>query len=147
MKSILVLFYSLLIGGHPIVSNAGMVNEKLLQSFKESFPNAEKVAWDVQPGIYIVHFMDDGVTTRIVYDKEGAFISSIRYYQERNLPYYLLNILKKKYAAKTIYSVTELASTAGIEYYVKLEDARVWLTVRMDGEGNLGVVEKYRKAA
>jgi hypothetical protein len=147
MKNMLVLFYSFLIGGNVFDPNSGHINEKLLLSFKESFPNAARVAWEELPETYVVHFEEDSVRSRIVYDKTGAFISSIRYYRERDLPYYLLNILKKKYADKQIYAVTELASTSGIEYYVKLQDARVWVTVRMDAEGGLSVVEKYRKAA
>lgn len=139
MKSIFVLFTSLLIGG------GGIVNEQLLRAFNEQFPKAQQVAWKESVDNYAVDFVEDGVRSHIVYRKDGAFISSIRYYQERTLPYYLLNVLKKRYTGKTIFSVTETSTVSGIEYFVKLEDSRVWLTVRIDSEGNPEVVEKYRK--
>ena len=157
MKRFFVLFYSLLFGGtgftHPLRTTAGSANEtknvseQLLRSFSEQFPKAEQVAWEESKEGYTVNFVEEGVRSHIVYDKEGAFVSSIRYYQARTLPYYLLNILKKRYADKIIFSVTEMSTVAGIEYYVKLQDARVWLTVRLNSEGDLGVVEKYRKAS
>jgi hypothetical protein len=63
------------------------------------------------------------------------------------LPYYLLINIKKKYPDKKIYGVTEISSASGIEYYVKLEDARIWVTLVSDSHGNLRVVEKFRKAS
>lgn len=152
-----MLFYSILIGSAAIANNTGQsnstgnsngttVNEKLLRSFSERFPDAEQVAWQELPETYTVNFMEHGVRSHIVFDKQGGFISSTRYYQERNLPYYLLNILKKRFTGKTIFSVTEQTTGSGVEYFVKLEDDKVWLTIQMDSEGNLAVVEKYRKA-
>ena len=153
MKRFFVLFSSLLLGANIFANNAGNenrkknINEQLLRSFNEQFPKAEQVNWEESRDGYTVNFVEDGVRSHIVYDKEGAFISSVRYYRERTLPYYLLNILKKRYAGKTIFSVTEISTVSNIEYDVKLEDARTWLTVRVDSEGNLDVVEKYRKAS
>ena len=153
MKSIFVLIYSLLIGGHdPINDTVNYpvkvnVSEKLLHSFNERFPDAEQISWQELPKTYIVNFVEYGVRSRIVYDKQGAFISSTRYYQERDLPYYLLNILRKRYTGKTIFAVTEQTTDTEVEYYVKLQDDKIWLTIRMDSNGNLDIVEKYRKAS
>ncbi len=153
MKRFFVLFSSILLGANIFASNAGNdnrkknINEQLLRSFNEQFPKAEQVNWEESRDGYTVNFVEDGVRSHIVYDKEGAFVSSVRYYRERTLPYYLLNILKKRYTGKTIFSVTEISTVSNIEYDVKLEDTRTWLTVRVDSEGNLDVVEKYRKAS
>ena len=146
MKKLFVLFYSLMIGVSSFAYSGINVNEKLLQTFKERFPNAEQVSWTELPGSYVVNFMEDGVRTNIIYDKDGAFVRSTRYYQEQNLPYYLLTTIKKKYSGKKIFSVTEVSTPDGIEYYVKLEDAKIWLTILLDNDGILGVVEKYKKA-
>jgi hypothetical protein len=53
--------------------------------------------------------------------------------------------LQKKYAGKTVWGVTELSTETSTEYYVKLVDDQNWYTVRSDGDGNMQVVEKYKK--
>ena len=41
--------------------------------------------------------------------------------------------------------ITEITSADDINYFVKLEGAKHWITVRVDNDGNSMVVEKYRK--
>ena len=121
------------------------VNEKLLKAFKETFPQAAEVSWQELDESYVVNFMEGEVRTRITYDKEGNFTSSIRYYKEQNLPVNILCKLKKKYASEKIFGVTELTTDSHIEYYVKLENDVNWISVKSDGEGNLEQVDKYKK--
>jgi len=147
MKRLFALFYSVVIGATSLAFPSRNVNEKLLQNFKENFPTAEQVVWKELPETYVVNFMDEGIRNAIIYDKEGTFISSTRYYLERNLPYYLLVNIKKKYPNKKIFGVTEISTTSEIAYYIKMEDAKVWTTIKMDSEGNLVLVEKLRKAS
>jgi hypothetical protein len=145
MKKLFVLAYSLMIGVSSFAYSGIAVNEKLLRTFKERYPNAEQVSWTELPESYNVNFIEDGVRSHIVYDKEGGVIRSTRYYQEQTLPYYLRITIKKRYQRKRIFAVTEISTPDGIEYYVKLEDADLWLTILLDNEGELGVVEKLRK--
>jgi hypothetical protein len=92
-----------------------------------------------------VNFMEDGIRNAIIYEKDGTFRSSTRYYKEQNLPYYLLVNIRKRYPDKKIFGVTEISSISEIEYYIKMEDAAVWTTIKMDSEGNLVLVEKLKK--
>ena len=73
------------------------VNEKLLKNFKETFPNAQKVIWQETEHLFEVTFLESGILTRITYDKSGEFNDSLRYYTEKYLPYYLINVVKHKY--------------------------------------------------
>lgn len=122
------------------------INEKLLQTFKQTFPNAEQVKWLEQADKYTVNFKENGILTKIDYDKDGNFLSSLRYYTEKNLPVNIICKLQKKYADKKIFGVTEMTTDAAVEYYIKLEDATSWTTVKSNVDGNLQVVEKYKKA-
>jgi hypothetical protein len=54
-------------------------------------------------------------------------------------------MLKQKYPGDQIYGVTEITSPSGINYFVKLEGSKTWLTVCIDNDGNSMVVEKYKK--
>ena len=145
MKRLSALLYSVIIGASSFAFTGKNINEKLLQTFKESFPNAEQVSWKELPETYVVNFVDEGVRNAIIYEKDGTFVSSTRYYQERTLPYYLLINLRKKYPEKKILGITELATITDIFYYIKMEDKTVITTIKMDAEGNLVLVEKLRK--
>jgi hypothetical protein len=146
MKQLLILLYSLIISGTSFGFATSNINERLVRSFKETFPNAMQVIWTELPEAYLVNFLENGIRSRIVYDKSGNFISSTRTYLSKNLPYYILIRIKKKYPDKRIFGVTELASSNGTEYYIKMNDSKVWTTIRIDNDGNLELVEKYQKA-
>jgi hypothetical protein len=122
------------------------ISEKMLNSFKQTFPDAEQVKWLESTDRYTVNFKENGILTKIDYDKDGNFISSLRYYSEKNLPINILCRLQKKYADKKVFGVTEMTSESVVEYYIKLEDNENWITVKSNAEGNLQVVEKYKKA-
>src|SRR3977135_960232 len=144
MKRVFALIYSVVIGFSSMAFPNKNVNEKLLQTFKESFPNAEQVSWKELTETYVVNFVEDGIRSAIIYEKNGAFISSTRYYKERTLPYYLLINIKKRYPEKKILGVTEVATATDIYYYLQLEDKTVITTIKMDSEGNLVIVEKLK---
>ncbi|HEX4851369.1 MAG TPA: hypothetical protein VFV08_11210 [Puia sp.] len=122
------------------------VDEKLLKSFKETFPKAEQVKWEEFTDNYIVNFVVLGIRERISYDKEGNFINATRYYTEENLPLNIFCKIKKKYPNQKVFGVTEVETEASVEYYVKLDDGSNWTTVKSDSGGNLQVIEKYKKA-
>ena len=123
------------------------ISDKLLQAFKQTFPDAQQVKWAEQEDKYMVNFKQGDVLTKIEYDKEGNFLSSLRYYSEKNLPVSILCRLQKKYADKKVFGVTEMTTDSAVEYYIKLEDETTWITVRSNADGNMQIIEKYKKAS
>jgi len=140
----LVCFMTLTAGA--FATDGFTISEKMLKSFKQTFPDAQQVKWLEQTDRYTVNFKENGILTKIDYDKEGNFISSLRYYTEKNLPINILCRLQKKYADKKVFGVTEMTTDAVVDYYIKLEDAENWITVKSNVDGNMQVVEKYKKA-
>ncbi|HVS98058.1 MAG TPA: hypothetical protein VHE54_16295 [Puia sp.] len=122
------------------------ISDKLLQAFKQTFPDAREVKWVEQADKYTVNFKQGDILTKVEYDRDGNFLNSLRYYSEKNLPVNILCRLQRKYADKTVFGVTEMTSDSSVEYYIKMEDDKYWVTVRSDTEGNMRVTEKYRKA-
>lgn len=118
----------------------------MLTAFKQTFPDAQQVRWAEQEDKYIVNFRQGEILTKIEYDKEGEFVSSLRYYKEKNLPVSILCRLQKKYSDKKIFGVTEMTTEGSVEYYVKVEDAGNWYTIHSNSDGNMQIVEKYKKA-
>jgi hypothetical protein len=122
------------------------VNEKVLKIFKETFASAEDVKWSETETSYAVSFFLSGIQSRIVYDKDGNIVSSLRYYSPQYLPMNVYRGLLKKYSNKKLYGVTEVAVEDNIVYYVKIYDAKYWYTVRADNSGNQQVTEKLKRA-
>lgn len=146
MQKIIFAALTLLIAFHSFAWSGPDVEKLLQQSFEHTFPNAEHVTWNNDAaGGYTVTFTVKTILTRITYDKKGNFVSSLRNYTEQMLPFFITNMLKNKYPGDQIYGVTEITSSSDINYFVKLEGPKTWITVRIDNDGNTMVVEKYRK--
>jgi len=125
---------------------AKIPNEKVLKTFKATFSSPSEVKWYDHPDFYEVSFVQADIRSNVKYDLEGNFLSSTRYYKEHQLPTNILCKLKKKYDDKTIFGVTEITNSEEIVYYVKLEDAKNWITVKVNGNGQMELFEKYKKA-
>jgi hypothetical protein len=145
MKKIAIAAFTLLIGFQSFAWSGPDIQKLLQQSVEQSFPNAEHITWSDDPHGYTVSFTVKSVLTRISYDKKGRFTGSLRNYSEQMLPFYITNMLKQKYPDDKIFGVTEITSTENINYFVKLEGSKNWITVQVDNDGNSMVVEKYRK--
>ena len=145
MKKNLIISICLLAFCTVSLAYGSTVNEKVLKSFKETFPHAEQVNWQEFSENYIVNFMEGDIRTRINYDKEGNFVSATRYYFEQNLPVNILCKLKKRYPGQKVFGVTEVETESSTEYYIKLEDATNFTTVKSDIASNFEETEKYKK--
>lgn len=145
MKKNLVFSICLLALGGSVFASPS-VDDKVIKSFRETFPGAQEVKWEEFSDNYVVNFVDLGMRERISYDKDGNFISATRYYNEGHLPLNILFKIRKKYPSQKIFGVTEVESDVTIEYYIKLEDDANWTTVKSDNGGNLQVIEKYKKS-
>lgn len=121
------------------------VNEKVLRSFKETFSAAEEVKWEEYKTYYTVSFVHSGIRSKVNYDKDGKMLGSIRYYAPQMLPLNVYNRLKMEYSRKELYGVTEVTFGTDVTYFVKMQDAKNWITVRIDALGNSSIHEKYRK--
>ena len=144
MKQILLI--ALIAVGLTANSTPPDINEKVLKAFKETFANATDVTWHENKNHYMVSFKQATITSRANYDLDGNLISTVRYYSEEHLPAHILAKVKKKFAGKSVFGVTELVTDDEISYHIKLEDEKNWYTVKSDIWGGLAVKEKYRKA-
>ena len=144
MKKVL-LFASVLLVTGMTFANTPKISEKALKAFKATFTDAENVEWTDGANLYTVKFTQQGINTFVKYDEEGNFVSSRRYYFGEQLPIDIQCKLKKRFADKTVFGVTEYIVGDDINYYVKLEDSKKWTTVKIDNSRNLEVTEKYQK--
>jgi hypothetical protein len=151
MKKVLVMFTALLFSAAIFAADPGGIDEKLIRSFNNSFPKAEKVNWYELPKSYVVNFVENGIRGRIEYRKDGRSTQFTRYYTAEHLPFVVQSSIRKAHPNKTVYGVIEVSTVSEsgnqskVDYYVKMQDARYWTTVKADIDGNLRIAEKYRK--
>jgi hypothetical protein len=122
------------------------VSEKVLKSFNETFTAAEDVKWEKYEKYYTVSFVQGGIQSKVNYDHSGSMLSSLRYYAPNLLPLNIYNRIKNNHAKKEMFGVTEVTFNNEVVYYVKLQDAKNWITLKVDASGSSEVVEKYKKA-
>lgn len=145
MKKISIAVLAILISLASFASKSFSPNDAVLKTFTATFPQAQDVEWFENSDHFLVNFKESGTLTKVAYDKEGNFMNSLRYYDGKNLPINILSAIKKKYADKKIFGVTEMTSQEGVTYHVKLEDDKMWYTVKATPEASLEMVEKYKK--
>src|SRR6478735_1118824 len=135
MKKLLAILAStlLVVSAYALDPN---VNEKVLKSFKETFSAAEDVKWEEFQNYYTVSFNQSGIQSKVNYDHSGTMLSSLRYYAPQMLPLNIYNRIKKSYAKKEMFGVTEVTFSNEVVYYVKLQDEKAWITLKIDGVGN-----------
>jgi hypothetical protein len=147
-RSLIIACCLLTLSAGVFAGSDGNISDKLLQAFHKTFPDAQQVRWAETEDRYMVNFKQADILTKVEYDKDGNFISSIRYYSEKNLPVNILVRLQKRFSDKKVFGVTEVTNeNSSVEYYIKLEDADSWVTVKSNVEGNMQVTEKYKKAS
>lgn len=151
MKKLFILFSSLILGMTSFAGGPGEIDEKVIQSFSTTFPNALEVNWFELSESYVVNFTESGIRSSTLYRKDGSFVRFTRYYFERHLPFHVLMKIKKEYPGKKIYGVTEISTITKrgetmVEYFVKLEDSRFWITLRIANDLTLTESEKFKKA-
>jgi len=148
MKKFIIIISSLLLSFSLFARDP---EENLIKVFSSSFPKAENVHWYEMPKAWVVNFVTDGIRSRVVYLKDNKVTEFTRYYFEQNLPFLIRSKVKETYPNKNIFGVIEVSiitenGASRLEYFIKLEDAKGWMTVKSDNDGNLSVEEKYKKA-
>lgn len=122
------------------------VTEQVLKAFKETFTDASNVIWTEEDKNFKATFVVSEIRVRAIYDKNGNLLQTVRYYEEKNLPPNIVASIKKRYAGKSIFGVTEISSETELSYHVTLKDEKNWYVVKSDPYGNLEQTKKFKDA-
>ena len=145
-KHLFALCCLIMVSAGAFATDGIIIKDKLVQTFNKAFPNAQQVKWQEEKDMYTVNFYEHSILTKVRYDKAGNFIGSVRYYDGANLPADIQSRLKKNYPDETISVVMEVTSEATLVYYIKLEDAENWTTVKANAD-DMQIVEQYKKSS
>jgi len=144
MKKVLVFACACFITASLLAKDIN-VSEKALKAFETTFTDAQNVVWTNTDNVYNVKFTQDGAATSVNYDEQGNFISSRRYYQNAKLPIDIQCKLQRQFSGKTVYGVTEIAVADNVYYFIKLEDATSWTSLRINNAREIEVLDKLKK--
>ena len=120
-------------------------NSKVLKAFSETFATAQNIKWQEFDDHYSVSFLYSGIQSKLNYDLEGNILGSTRYYDPAALPMNIFTKLKRENPNRELFGVTEITVGDDMVYFVKMQDAKYWITLKVDPSGNSQVYEKYRK--
>jgi len=109
------------------------VNAKAVKNFSKNYKN--NAAWSEITDGYIANFSEDGIKTKVYYDKKGRLIGQLRSYEESKLPRDIRHLVRSQYYDFHINYVNELSALNTTVYLVKIEDKTSFKTIRVvDGE-------------
>jgi hypothetical protein len=146
MKKI-ILSAALLISIAAVASvSPAEVNEKVLKAFHETFTKAQDVVWNEYGNYYQANFKLDEIQVRAQYDENGSLLRTMRYYTEKQLLPNIVSRLRKRYASKEIFGVTEVTSDNEVSFIISLKDDKNWYIVKSDAYANLEQTDKFKRA-
>lgn len=146
MKKFILSFAIVVAGFSAFANDPGIVSEKVLNTFNNTFKNTGDVHWSAYDNTYQVRFNQNEIKIQLDYDANGNILRSIRYYYADQLPILVLTKIKNAYANKTIFGVVEESTDEGTFYQVTLEDGKNWYCVKADTYGYILSSKKYNKA-
>lgn len=129
-----------------ITAFAAAPGSKVIQAFNQTFPNAENVKWYDDKAGYFVSFYQDGNFEKVLYNKDGDFIFSWKYFSGKDLPTSVIMSLNKKYGESKILGVTEVTSQENVNYEIKISKGSTLYSVTTLADGKIVKEEKYNQA-
>jgi hypothetical protein len=141
-----LIYLAVMLTGLAAAANPPEISEKVLKAFRETFVSAESVVWKEMNNSVQANFKLNEIQVRASYDNDGNLLETIRYYGEQNLPPNILAKLKKRYAGKEVFGVTEITSENEVSYHITLKDEKNWYTVKSDPYANFQLTDKFKRA-
>ncbi len=116
---------------------------KLIQSFNQTFPNAQNVKWRDDKDGFFVSFSQNGNFNKVFYNTDGSFIYSLKYYTGNALPTNIVMALNKKFGESKIAGVTEVTTPNNTVYNIKLTKDDKLYSVNILADGSITEQEEF----
>jgi len=144
---------------NPEVSPAVSVSEntapaamsKAVRNFEKTFKNVTGEKWYEMPDGYRVNFVAKDVRCRLDYDKNGHWMHTIKYYDEKKLPLEVRRLVVSSYLDYSIRTVEEIEAPHDVKFYViHLEGETEWINIKVSDNETSGSeikeLEKIKKS-
>ena len=126
-------------------ATAADVNEKALKDFDKSFRNVTNEKWYTVSDGFFASFNNNGIETKVAYDRKGNWHCTVRTLEESQLPFNVRDAVKRTYYDSKILVGYEIKHTDGIVYIIKTEDSISLKTLRVVN-GEMEIIADYKRS-
>ena len=117
-----------------------------VRDFVRNFDSVHDALWFVMPsGGIEAYFENDGFGNRVIYGKDGGWLSSQIAYKEDKLPRYILEAVKFSYPDMLIRLVEERHTIETLDFVIYLEDPFHILILKLNAQNQLDVLQDLVK--
>lgn len=112
---------------------------RAFNDFKSAFKNEPDAKWYVETDVITAAFTKDDIRTKVVYDKKGRWLRTMRVYQENKMPEDIRSLVKRSiYYDYTITLVHQIQEGDITFYIVGLKNGKKFKQISVyDGEINV----------
>ncbi|MEO5997581.1 MAG: hypothetical protein ABIN89_12670 [Chitinophagaceae bacterium] len=117
---------------------------KAVRDFASRFCLAENVKWYKTSNRLIVYFTENAIKNRAVYNIDGSWFYTIRFYPVEYLPKEVRTQVEDEFYGFSITFINEIKNNNQVSYVVHMQDKTRWRNI-MVREGEMEVVEELLK--
>lgn len=122
------------------------VKPEVLDAFNNKFTSAQDVTWMAGTNYYKAAFIYNGAWVFAYYNTTAKLVRLTRHVSSTQLPFYLQNSLKKKYADYWITDLVEESTVKGFSYYITLQDADQKIVLKSKNGSDWEANQEYKKS-
>ena len=127
-------------------NEAKNVSPKATKNFNKTFKNVTDEKWFEMPDGYRANFTQNDIRCRLDYDKNGNWMHTIKYYDEKKLPIEVRRLVVSSYLDYSIKTVEEIEAPHDVKFYViHLEGETEWLNIKVS-DYEISELEKIKKS-
>ena len=120
------------------------IQVKAVRNFYNRYGDGNNESWYATDYGFRAKFQHDGISFMADYNKKGGWILTIKTYGENKLPKDIRERIRRTYYDQHIFLVQEIDQRNEPVYFVNIEDAGSWLTLRLAGD-DMETVAEYEK--
>jgi hypothetical protein len=131
---------------HSSTAAADVAIARAVKNFKETFKNVRNEKWYSMQEGYRANFTLNGIRYRLDYDKNGRWMHTIKYYDEKKLPAEVRRLVASSYLDYNVRSVEEIeVQRTPLFYVIHLEGEKEWINIKV-AEYEIYEIEKIKKS-
>ena len=126
------------------VPATGAGSTKCVRNFWKMFGESKNEKWYSQSDLSLAEFEDMGISYRVVFDKRGNWLYTLKQYTEKELPAEVRAQVRRGYLDYSIGWVKEVNEAQRIVYLIHIENNQEWKTIQVE-DGAMEATQEYSK--
>lgn len=118
---------------------------KAAKDFRRTFKNVADERWYTTPEGVSAHFSQDGVKTRVEYDKKGHWVATFRYFDESRMPKDVRTLVRSTYFDYAITGVIEIQYDGVLAHIVQISNSDGFKNIRVV-DGEMSIYQEFDNA-